>query len=977
MTRYEGEEKMKAPDIETISQELEDAILQMENRNERITSVVGPEPEPAVEESAGGTKIRRQPGKKRVSFLPAGERQKKYRREQRAGFQMGKAGYLDEGLIKPGDAYAAAFLIPVLVMIIIFIQRGIFPFGEESFLRTDMYHQYAPFFSEFQYKLKNGGSLLYSWDVGLGVNFAALYAYYLASPFNWLLILCPKSLIIEFMTYLIVIKIGLAGLSQTYYLRKHFNCQSFGAAFFGIFYALSGYMAAYSWNIMWLDCIVLFPLILLGLERLVKQGRWGMYCICLGLSILSNYYISIMICIYMVLYFIALLIMEKRKTLKEYGKTFLRFCLSSLGAGGFAAAVLVPEVMALQSTASGSSTFPKTFSSYFSIIDMISRHMGNVEVEIGLDHWPNIYCGVAVLIFFLLYLVCRKISVREKVVCCSLLLFFYLSFSVNVLNFIWHGFHYPNSLPCRQSFIYICLLLTMCFHAYRKLDSIPWKHRILAFWGAVAFVLIAEQTVTDDAFHFIVFYVAVFFLALYAGLMYLHQKGVNRNVLVLLALGLVSVEAAINTTVTSVTTTSRTAYTQDNDDVRELVENGIPKNTFYRVEKISRKTKNDGAWMNFPSVSLFSSVANADLSDWFRQMGCESSTNAYSITGSTPLVNSLLSVRYALYSEIPHESSLLTFLAESGETYLYENAYTLPLGFMLPELLESEFYTDSGTPAEVQNQLASFLGCSPVLTDAWGEVNSQSFRFTPDRDGEYYVYVINKAIEEVTVNTGEESRTFEHVNRGYFLELGWLPAGQEVLVTCSGDEILDARAYRFEEDALGEVYEALKDGGLTVTRWQDTRIEGTVQAAEAGTMFTSIPYDEGWTVLVDGSPVTGRKVLNAFLGFDVPQGAHSVTLTYFPPGLTAGLILSGASILCIGAAFGVSHFYRKKSGAYDGADGYDETAASDEGWLDEDLDTDLDIDLDFGLDEDFGYEAYPDEEIPSDLDRKSERRTER
>ena len=101
MTRYEGEEKMKAPDIETISQELEDAILQMENRNERITSVVGPEPEPAVEESAGGTKIRRQPGKKRVSFLPAGERQKKYRREQRAGFQMGKAGYLDEGLIKP------------------------------------------------------------------------------------------------------------------------------------------------------------------------------------------------------------------------------------------------------------------------------------------------------------------------------------------------------------------------------------------------------------------------------------------------------------------------------------------------------------------------------------------------------------------------------------------------------------------------------------------------------------------------------------------------------------------------------------------------------------------------------------------------------------------------------------------------------------------------------------------------------------
>ena len=58
-----------------------------------------------------------------------------------------------------------------------------------------MYHQYAPFFSEFQHKLRTGGSLLYSWDVGMGVNFAALYAYYLASPLNWLVILCPKAYI--------------------------------------------------------------------------------------------------------------------------------------------------------------------------------------------------------------------------------------------------------------------------------------------------------------------------------------------------------------------------------------------------------------------------------------------------------------------------------------------------------------------------------------------------------------------------------------------------------------------------------------------------------------------------------------------------------------------------------------------------------------------------------------------------------------
>ncbi len=107
---------------------------------------------------------------------------------------------MNKKIVRSSDAYLLSFLIPVLSMIVIFFARGIFPFGRESFLRTDMYHQYAPFFSEFQYKLRHGGSLLYSWNVGLGVNFSALYSYYLASPVNFLILLVPKNLVIEFMT---------------------------------------------------------------------------------------------------------------------------------------------------------------------------------------------------------------------------------------------------------------------------------------------------------------------------------------------------------------------------------------------------------------------------------------------------------------------------------------------------------------------------------------------------------------------------------------------------------------------------------------------------------------------------------------------------------------------------------------------------------------------------------------------------------
>ena len=444
-----------------------------------------PEPEPV-------RKLEAEPSKTLSS--PKEKSHRATRQEKRAKKRLRRQEREDEGLLHSADALIAAFAIPVIIMLIIFVQRGIFPFGEETFLRTDMYHQYAPFFSEFQYKLRTGGSLLYSWDVGMGVNFAALYAYYLASPLNWLILLCPKKLIIEFMTIMIVIKIGLSGLSFAWYLKQHSKNCILGVGFFGIFYALSGYMAAYSWNIMWLDCILLFPLIVYGLERLVREQKGMLYCVTLGLSILSNYYISIMTCLFLVLYFIALLILEEPGPVRKYVESCARFGIYSLLSGGLAAGVLLPEICALQSTASGNFDFPKAWTSYCPIFDMIARHIGNVETEIGLDHWPNIYCGVAVFLFFLLYLACKKISVKEKAVYCGLLLLFFASFSMNVLNFIWHGFHYPNSLPCRQSFIYIFLMLFICFRAYMYLDETPKKHIAIAFWGSACFVLLAESS---------------------------------------------------------------------------------------------------------------------------------------------------------------------------------------------------------------------------------------------------------------------------------------------------------------------------------------------------------------------------------------------------------------------------------------------------------------------------------------------------
>ena len=819
---------------------------------------------------------------------------------------------LDDITIRPNDGLKIAFFIPMVIMVIIFIQRGIFPFGDESFLRTDMYHQYAPFFSEFQHKLRNGGSLLYSWDIGMGVNFAALYAYYLASPMNWLIMLCPKSLVIEFMTYMIVFKIGLSGLTFAWYLKKHCKTDSIGIGFFGIFYALSGYMAAYSWNIMWLDCILLFPLIMYGLEKLVREGNGFLYCITLGLSILSNYYISIMICIFMVLYFGALLILEKMDDWEDYTDACIRFAVYSLLSGAMAAVVLLPEIYALQSTASGDFNFPKTLTSYFTIFDMIARHLTCVETEIGLDHWPNIYCGVAVLMFFLLYVVCKKISVKERAVYCGLLLIFFASFSTNVLNFIWHGFHYPNSLPSRQSFIYIFLMLFVCFRAFMYLEETPKKHINAAFLGSICFVLLAEKLIDAKHFHFSIFYVAIIVLAMYAGLLHMFKIG-KCELAACLALILVSVEAAANTAVTSVTITSREAYTRDNEDVHMLMDMVEPSDDFYRVEKKTRKTKNDGAWMNFPSVSLFSSTANADLTEFFKRMGCEASTNSYSITGSTPLVDSLVSIKYALYSEEVPNTELWAYMKESGETYLYENLYTLPLGFVISHSVEDNWQFKMDNPGEVQNDLCQALGNDAVLQWIDSNTSGKNCTFTPDLDGYYYVYVTNKKVKSVKAAVPSGSKTFNNTDRGYLLELGSLVAGNQITLTSQTDgQDMKCEVYRFSDEAMISLYEKLNETPLKLTSWEDTKLAGTVNAAERGVLFTSIPYETGWTVKIDGEEAETEKIFEAFLSVDIPEGEHEITFEYFPAGLKPGIIITLASIAILAMLFIVDRIMERR-----------------------------------------------------------------
>lgn len=799
--------------------------------------------------------------------------------------------------------FIISFVIPVIIFIALYYIKGIFPFGDNCYLRSDMYHQYAPFYSELWNKLRNGEGLTYSWNIGMGTDFTSLFAYYLASPINWIIVLFPQKYMIEIMNSLIIIKLAASSLLITYYISKHFNTKNCSIALFGLFYGFSGYVAAYSWNIMWLDCILLLPLIMLGLERLVNENKCFLYCISLGLCIYTNYYIAIMVCMSVVIYFVVLIIAyDGLKHHKIYIKKTLNWCIYSLLAGGLSACLLLPEMYTFSLSASSDISFPQTLSSYFSVLEMLTRQLINIPVHLGLEHYPNIYCGVAIFILIPLYMMNKNIPAREKIGKSVILLIFLIAFNLNIPNFIWHGFHFPNSLPCRQAFIYIFFLIVMSYEAFHNIKSAPIKQIGIALWIAIGFLLIAEQIFTvDKTYDFKVVYISGAFILIYALLLYLHRKrDWKYPALLIIAFGVCIIEVTINMQSTGLGVTGRSGYLIDYDAVATVTDTVASEDdSLYRMDKVfGARSKNDGAWHNYRSISTFSSTSNAGMSELFGYLGFEHSTNAYGYNGATMFTNSLFSVKYVISNKHLVEDSLQTYYTGSDGEFIYKNNYTLPIGFLVNSDVNTEWKPNSMYNG-IDNQnsfVKTATGISSMFTLTYDYKTITDITFQPVKSGHLYLYLENCNIESLGVSINGTVTNYTGLKNGNrILDIGYVTPNDEIEAYADSN-IQELLVYTLETDRFIDAYNKLNECGLNVTNHTNTKIEGTVNAAYDGTMMFSIPYDGGWSVYVDGKKTDTYALKDALLAFDVTSGNHEITLKYTSVNLIKGCIIT---ILCI------------------------------------------------------------------------------
>ncbi len=824
--------------------------------------------------------------------------------------------------------YILAFAIPFVVVLTAFICQGLWPFGDRGIAIIDSYHQYVPFFSELQYKWRHFDSLFYSWNGGLGMNFWAVIAYYLASPLNLLLLVFPKSMVMECFTFIYLIKIGLAGLSFSVFLKKRFDHYGPSVTVFGCCYAMSSFIIGYGWNIMWLDCLLLFPMVMLGIHQLVRQNRGWMYGISLGLCIFTNYYISIMICLFLCFYVLVEINGSREIWLGEKVRRFGRFVVYSLLGGGLGGVMLVPTAYALMASQSADSTFPKTLKFYHDVFELLCQHFTAIEPT-SLSGNFNLYCGAAMLLLVPLYLLNSRTRLGDKVLHILLTAFLLVSLNTNMLTYVWHGFHFPNGLPGRFSFIYIFLVLSMGYEGWRNRRYAPkWTAAVsaaawLAFLGYCWWGQKAElETYTWGVTIGVILIYAVLLTAAR-----LVQK--KRRIVELLLMFVILIEACgygtfglcMNGTV------NRKDYYSDQTAVRTL-KNEVAareKEAFYRMEVEERRGRDDVTWHNLPGMSLFSSTANAGVDHLARRLGFYAVTNKYSYQGATPETDAFLDIAYLISGKKQETIRTFEWMSENAGENLYVNHCALGPGFMVSENIREWDY-EKTNPFDVINQIIlsatgedmhpydyfglpepTAEGCE-LTTDSWADWSYTSgdskegmvtYTYTPETSMDLYIYFKATHCEKVEVTGPSGKRNYSDED-GHIIEVGDVNSGETVTFVFYLDDEYDKGSIKLiaaqhDIQAFYRMFDTLKRASWKIDAAASTELKGSIRAEADGIMFTSIPFDEGWSVRVDGEKAEVEKIADAFIGIELTEGEHYIEMHYRPKGFVFGLLLTGIS----------------------------------------------------------------------------------
>ena len=873
----------------------------------------------------------------------------------------------------PHAYLAVAFLCPALVLLAAYFAFGVYPFGGESVLVLDLNAQYVYFFGALRRVLYGDASLFYSFSRALGGEFLGIFAYYLASPLSLLVALFPADNILDALLVIFTLKCGLCSVTLAYYLEAHGIGTKPARIIFGALYALSGYGMIYQHNTMWIDCMMLLPLVALGIEKLISEKKYKLFTLSLGLAIFTNFYIGYMMCIFCFIYFFYAYFCIDKNPLgekKHFLRALVRMGLFSAIAVGLAVCIILPTYYSL---GFGKTTFSDPTYSYkprFDLLDLAAKLFLNSYDTVRPEGLPILYCGMLSLLFVPLFFIAKKVPLREKVGTGVLIGIFVFSFSIDAVDKFWHGMQAPNWLNYRYSFMLIFILVVAAAKAFREVRSFT-AAQIGGVCGGLFLLAFAVQKLSIDNMHesdldrdLLCIWLSVLFIAVYAAVVSLFKSRRYRHAAHAVLAVIVCAELLLSSVVSicylddDVVCSTRKSYLDNKhryeDSVNYILEND---DGFYRFDKTKHSLIDTPMALGIRGFTNSTSTLNRETIDFLRYMGLASKSHWSKYLGATAPFDTLLGVKYVIVDGDYAIPDTYVHIYDGKETGVYENPDALSIAYAVNGALKDfhlaypsdykdgladgkyEKFTAPYTPPERMNRMTAamlgedgerqmFVPIEDVKTHdnnlnssyiaehtKYEPINDSAsatlyYEFNVPADGIVYMYLPSDYPRECALTVGGSDRgTVMGNETNRMIALGSFRAGEAVTVGLTlKDKNLYIRAdepyfWQMDDAVYTETAAALGENQFNITKWRETRFEGTLTATDARTtVFTSIPYDANWRVTVDGEAVETYKLLDALVGFDVTPGEHTVVIRYVPRQFRLGLCITVAAallLLCI------------------------------------------------------------------------------
>lgn len=741
-----------------------------------------------------------------------------------------KFARLQKVKISPRLTMFLAFFLPFVLASAIYLIAMFFTDGTNMLLSSDGWHQYYPFLVDLRDKLLSSKDLTYSWTVGMGQSYASLYAYYLASPMYLLSVLVPLDLLPHYFTLMTIVKLSLAGFCFSWFLRLTYRRCDAAIPFFGLMYAFCAWAAGYYWNIMWLDVFALLPLLIAGMVCLLRDGKFRLYTLTLALSLWCNYYVAFFCCIFVLLCFFGYCFCCP-KGWKNFFLRFLRIGVCTLLGAGMACVLLVPTMLAMQTTYSST---PKEFSylglniikdaygnysNYDNFFQMLAKETlpgiwnASRQVFSGLltastptkmSGLPNVFCGMTAVVLSVYYFLCKKISRREKIFNLCLLLFLDLSFILRFLDYYWHGMHFPNMLPYRFSFLFSFVLIAMAYRAFTFLDDHkPWHLPVML---GVSALVIVNAWLLPDASKLSLLLSALAVCGVSVVFLLRRWKKVNRLLCVSFLCLIIACEMGVSLSKGVDTVGLTTQYNKNGDviyprknaEVQALL-NYIEQedgDLFYRTEFSATQTLNDAALNGFYGVSIFNSSANANFNRLSRSLGLSSwvGSNRYVYYESSPFTNTMCGIKYLLDRTDGYRNTYYnTLIAESDDVNLFKNQSYISLGFMTDGAL-ADFVAVEEKYNPIREQEEMFRLATGIEEDLYDHLTAGEF----DAPSDATIYASGTSGTQYTFKTAASDSEYQKVSVVYTVEEPSLyvattkkptNAESDVTVYCNGEKL--------------------------------------------------------------------------------------------------------------------------------------------------------------------------------------------